>query len=85
MSKFRETLSCSKYKLDHLYQDAIDVDKASNNFGIVCNKVYLEVIQKELGISYNGSIIGNKVYIPVCQEDSDVYKFHKDNSSCAWH
>ena len=23
-SKFRETPSCSKYKLDHLYQDAID-------------------------------------------------------------
>ena len=23
-AKFRETPSCSKYKLDHLYQDAID-------------------------------------------------------------
>ena len=54
------------------------VDKASNNFGIVCKKCYLEVIQKELGISYNGNIIGNKVYIPLCQEASDIYKFHKD-------
>ena len=54
------------------------VDKASKSFAIVCNKFYLEVIQKELGISYNGNIICNKVYIPVCQEASDIYKFHKD-------
>ena len=53
-------------------------NKASNNFGIVCKKFYLEVIQKELGISYDGNIIGNKVNIPVCQEASDIYKFHKD-------
>ena len=32
----------------------VPVDKASNNFGIVCKKFYLAVIQKELGISYNG-------------------------------
>ena len=109
--QFRETPSCSKYKLGHLYQDAIDklttkvarhsksksgifyhwkilsfkisklivkqlpskfpssqllnrpevikyiqylhdrfvivpADKASNDFGIMCNKFYLEVIQK---------------------------------------
>ena len=44
----------------------------------MCKKFYLEVIQKELGISYNGNIFGNKVYIPVCQEPSDIYKFHKD-------
>ena len=56
----------------------VPVDKASNNFGIVCKKFSLEVIQKELGISYNGNVIGNKVYIPVCQEASDIYKFHKD-------
>ena len=45
---------------------------------LVCKKFYLDVIQKELGISYNGNIIGIKVYIPVCQEASDIYKFHKD-------
>ena len=49
----------------------VPVDKASNNFGIVGKKFYLEVIQKELGISYSGNIFGNKVYIPVCQEASD--------------
>ena len=54
------------------------VDKASNNFGIVCKKFYLEIIQKELGISYNGNISCNKVYIPVCQEAYDKYKYHKD-------
>ena len=63
----------------------VPVDKASNNVGVVCKKFYLEVIQKELGISYNGNIIGNKVYIPVCQEASDIYKFHKDTSSRVWH
>ena len=51
---------------------------ASDNFGIVCKEFYLEVIQEELGISYNGNIFGNKVYVPVCQEVSDIYKFHKD-------
>ena len=49
----------------------VPVDKASNNFGIVGKKFYLEVIQKELGISYSRNIFGNKVYIPVCQEASD--------------
>ena len=56
----------------------VPLDKVSNNFGIVCNKFYLEVIQKELGISDNGNIFGNKVYIPVYQEASDIYKFHND-------
>ena len=51
----------------------VPVDKASNNFGTVCKKFYLEVIQKELGISHNGDIFGNNVYIPVCQEAYDIY------------
>ena len=40
------------------------MDKASNNFGIVCKSFYLEVIKNELGISDDGNIIGNTVYKP---------------------
>ena len=39
------------------------IDKASNNFAIICKKFYLEVIQGELGISEK--IKGNSVYKPV--------------------
>ena len=39
----------------------VPVDKASNNFAIICKKFYLEVLMKELGIA-NGIITGNDVY-----------------------
>ena len=39
----------------------VPVDKASNNFAIICKKFYLEVLMKELGIA-NGVITGNDVY-----------------------
>ena len=55
----------------------VPVDKASNNFGIVCKKFYLEVIKNELGISNDGNIIGNKVYKPVYQNAEEIYKFHQ--------
>ena len=50
----------------------VPVDKASNNFGIVCKFFYLDVIKNLLGISKNGKIIGNKVYKPVYQEAEDM-------------
>ena len=40
----------------------VPVDKANNNFGIVCKSFYLDVIKNELGISDDGDIIGNTVY-----------------------
>ena len=42
----------------------------------MCKKFYLKVIQKDLGISYNGNISGDIVYIRVCQEASGIYQFH---------
>ena len=39
----------------------VPVDKASNNFAIICKKFYLEVLMKELGITAD-KIVGNKVY-----------------------
>ena len=46
----------------------LPVDKASNNFGIVCKSFYLDVIKNELGISDDGNIIGNTVYKPIYQK-----------------
>ena len=40
----------------------VPVDKASNNFAIICKKFYLEVLMKELGIGNNKFVIGNSVY-----------------------
>ena len=39
----------------------VPVDKASNNFAIICKKFYLEVLMKEMGVTAK-SITGNKVY-----------------------
>ena len=50
----------------------VPVDKASNNFAIVCKKFYLEVLMKELGIS-NGNIVGNEVYKHVKISDTKFF------------
>ena len=55
----------------------VPVDKASNNFGIVCKSFYLDVIKNELGISDDGNIIGNIVYKPIYQKVNDIYTFMK--------
>ena len=56
----------------------VPVDKASNNFGIVCKSFYLDVIKNELGISDDGNIIGNTVYKPIYQKVNDIYTFHEE-------
>ena len=47
----------------------VPVDKASNNFAIVCRTFYIKVLMKELGINDKGIIQGNKVYkfVPTSQ------------------
>ena len=57
----------------------VPVDKASNNFGIVCKSFYLDVIKNELGISDDGNMIGNIVYKPIYQKVSYIYTFHEEN------
>ena len=49
--------------LDYLHDRfvIVPVDKASNNFAVICRKFYLEVLMKELGFC-NGKIVGNDVY-----------------------
>ena len=53
------------------------IDKASNNFAIICKKFYLEVIQGELGISEK--IKGNSVYKPVNQNIDYIIEKHVDS------
>ena len=50
------------------------IDKATNHFGIICKKFYLEVIQGELGISEK--IKGNSVYKPVNQNIDNIIEEH---------
>ena len=50
------------------------IDKASNNFAIICKEFYLEVIQGELGISEK--IKGNSVYKPVNQNIDNIIEKH---------
>ena len=56
----------------------VPVDKAGNNFGIVCKSFYLDVLKNELGISDDGNIIGNTVYKPIYQKVNDIYTFHEE-------
>ena len=53
------------------------IDKASNNFAIICKKFYLEVIQGELGISEK--IKGNSLYKPVNQNIDNIIEKHVDS------
>ena len=47
----------------------VPVDKASNNFAVVCKTFYIQVLMKELGINKKGMISGNEVYkfVPMTQ------------------
>ena len=40
----------------------VPVDKAANNFAIVCKAFYIQVLMKELGIDAHDKISGNSVY-----------------------
>ena len=51
----------------------VPVDKASNNFAIICKKFYIEVLMKELGITSN-KITGNNVYKHVKMSSTRFFK-----------
>ena len=40
----------------------VPVDKASNNFAIICKRFYIDILKKELGIDSYNTITGNDVY-----------------------
>ena len=50
------------------------IGKARKNFGIVCKTFYIEVLKKELGITYR--IIGNSVYKPVSESTDEIIEKH---------
>ena len=55
----------------------VPVDKASNNFGIVCKSFYLDVIKNQMGISDDGNIIRNTVHKAIYQKVDDIHFWRK--------
>ena len=51
----------------------VPVDKACNNFAIVCRLFYIKVLMSELGVSNTGSILGNDVYQHVSISFKDFF------------
>ena len=65
----------------------VPVDKASNNFAIVCKLFYIKVLMKELGINDKGIIQGNKVYkfVPTSQRQFFAkQKMPNKLKACSW-
>ena len=49
----------------------VPVDKATNNYAIVCKSFYIQVLMKELGVVSQNDVSGNAVYqhVSISQED----------------
>ena len=52
----------------------VPVDKASNNFAIICRTLYIQVLKNELGIDETNVINGNAVYQPVFIDRDTFYQ-----------
>ena len=50
------------------------MDKASNNFAIICRTLYIQVLKNELGIDETNVINGNAVYQPVFIDRDTFYQ-----------
>lgn len=58
------------------------VDKAPNNLVIMCKKLFVITLCKELGVNYNNwTTKGNDVYIPILTAHSDIIQGHVITSS----
>jgi hypothetical protein len=55
----------------------VPVDKASNNFAIICKQFYLNVLKSELGIKKD-VVLGNDVYEYVHMKNEDLYLYHSN-------
>ena len=55
-----------------------NIDKAGNNFGIVCKKYYIDVLKKELGINNRADIKGNDVYALHTGDINATINSHKE-------
>ena len=57
----------------------VPVDKAANNFAFVCKNYYVDIMNKELGVRYNGNSLrftGNKVYKPITEDADSIMDKH---------
>ena len=54
-----------------------NIDKAGNNFGIICKKYYIDVLKKELGINNISDIKGNDVYTLSADTADKIISLHK--------
>ena len=52
----------------------VPVDKASNNYAIICKIFYIQILKEELGILNNKDITGNTVYQPVYLSEEKFYQ-----------
>ena len=77
-----------KKQIDNIHKHFVitTVDKASNNFAIICKKFYTNQMKNELGIGHNG-IEGNEVYVPcnnssiddtIEEQCNNIERIHKD-------
>ena len=53
------------------------IDKAGNNFGIICKWYYISVLKKELGIDNILGIHGNTTYQPINSNITEIIEKHK--------
>ena len=57
----------------------VTVDKAANNFIVVCKKFYVEVLFRELGINtVTFTNIGNSTYVPCHKSLRDIISEHQE-------
>ena len=59
----------------------VPIDKASNNVGVICRKYYVQLLNKELGISFKGEetdITGNDTYSRFEGQIESLIQLHKD-------
>ena len=58
----------------------IPIDKASNNIGIICKKFYVQLLNQELGITFNNgqlTALGNDTYEPFTDSLPDLFQKHQ--------
>ena len=54
----------------------VPIDKASNNFAIICKVFYIQVLKGELGVTSTGLVEGNDVYQPVSYGKEVIFEEH---------
>ena len=75
----RSTISALKNA--HARFVLVPIDKASNNVGIICRKFYIQLLNKELGISLQGdetNVTGNETYSQFHGQVESLIQLHRE-------